>query len=1500
MKLTDLTNKNQLKTDENIMTESILFSVHKGTTFLLKALVNTSVSAVLLATGLTSAWASKTIYETNNYTKATHEEMVEDMRVKVLGGSIAVNRYYRVVKQRTIDADGNVLYVGVSGATGAFSGNSLRGRAGSVSRSTGGGSASGSASAIDVGQANASYGVWQFHRKWHDLVFLDRDLSTFNIVASAHINGDGGSGGGASLNGSTYEPKDPVESGGAKYIDRNDFVYIKKPGSDYYEYQHNGADLRITEIDGGYRWSNRRGDWVEYNDKGKATRSGDRNDVSITLVRNSEGYISQYKDHLGRVVLTYSYVGNKPVRVEDYTGRRVSYDWDGNYLKKVTTTRGHDWSYDYEAVGNNVVLTKKTDPENQTFTYNYEMSGGGYIAVSNSNGNISTLGDATSVASFVNNGGGGGSYASGRSIAVPSMLMHTAKVYPDGKRQRYQYFYDQDSKTYTLIETDSDGYERERWFDLDGQTQQQFKGGLLANKRIRNGRTAVATDAYGNKTTTQYTRWEAIASITHPDGSSKSYQYMANYNFPTLEVDEIGVKTKHEYDDKGNRIKTIKDFGSNDERVIEFAYDEYGQLKVERYLGRDATPTIEIKYDYDDYGNVVKHTDAKGHITQYNNFNVIGQHQEMIDGRGNSWKYEYDAQGNIVKEITPQGFITQYTYDNLHRLASKVDAELRQTTYAYDSRDNQITQTNNLGDSRINTYRFDKKVLTERDESNQLRAYRYDRSGRLIETTDGVGNLTVLTYERGDELAGSRVQKVTTPNNLVFYKYDERNRRIQQRVASTITKDDGLENRTVTEYSKRSERLKVIDGNDNVTTYVYNRHQQLIEETNSEQETVKYGYDVRGNLLTVTDAEQRMTQYEYDNNNNKVAEIRPMGERQTYAYNANDGLVVKTDFNGNVANYSYDSDNRIATLSNTKAGDSSPERTVTYSFDKSNRDLGYNDGVTSTVYQLDGLGRQKQQTTTFINAGFSKVLKTDYYPNSQIKTRTDAENTPTLYTYDGAGKLKSIQIATAGTILIDDYEGNLPSTISYPGGTKRTQEYDGLARLKQILVKNNADNTLMDYQYGFDNVGNITYRNTQQGNFTYGYDNAYRITSANQPNSFGNQTYSYDKNGNRKTQDKAGADISYAHNENHELNQIIEGTITSLLVYDDNGAIMQQQSDSQTQSYTYNSYARIAEIQQGASSLTTLASYRYDAMSRRVVKNVDGNSTYFLYTESGLCGEYDSNGNLIRGYVYQPEGYFLTYPLAMKMSNVNSNSTDYVYSYYQNDYIGTPQLLIQISGEVVWQGDYDVFGQITETNTIVKNPLRFPGQYQDSETGLYYNWNRYYTPELGRYITNDPIGLDGGLGVFVYSKNNPNLEFDPKGLKPPVNPERLPPRYRPDSVKDRKPPMTDFRPGGPEDVRGQLYPHPDIPRNELTDAGNYNFGYAGAVHCWPLEVLLLIGDWVQFAGGKQENCKPNEFFLIYLYLTKRPPCWPKDNPRDASMIREGYNDFMRENPCACQ
>ena len=118
---------------------------------------------------------------------------------------------------------------------------------------------------------------------------------------------------------------------------------------------------------------------------------------------------------------------------------------------------------------------------------------------------------------------------------------------------------------------------------------------------------------------------------------------------------------------------------------------------------------------------------------------------------------------------------------------------------------------------------------------------------------------------------------------------------------------------------------------------------------------------------------------------------------------------------------------------------------------------------------------------------------------------------------------------------------------------------------------------------------------------------------------------------------------------------------------------------------------------------------------------------------------------------------------ASAKSNVSSGDSVKLY-YYINDHLGTPQRLVGENHQTVWEAEYSAFGQANISVELVKQNHRFPGQYFDQESELHYNWHRYYDPELGRYITSDPIGLQGGMNTFGYAYQNPLMYSDPLGL----------------------------------------------------------------------------------------------------------------------------------------
>jgi len=132
-------------------------------------------------------------------------------------------------------------------------------------------------------------------------------------------------------------------------------------------------------------------------------------------------------------------------------------------------------------------------------------------------------------------------------------------------------------------------------------------------------------------------------------------------------------------------------------------------------------------------------------------------------------------------------------------------------------------------------------------------------------------------------------------------------------------------------------------------------------------------------------------------------------------------------------------------------------------------------------------------------------------------------------------------------------------------------------------------------------------------------------------------------------------------------------------------------------------------------------------------------------------------------YLYTPDSHT---PLAIKDSNLGVLHID-------TDHLGTPKAAYEHeSGEQIWHTEQDVYGKTKHGHTEKNHPktgipaqvnLRFQGQYEDVETGLYYNLNRYYDPSTGRYINHDPIGMSGGLNLYQYCPN-PVEWVDPLGL----------------------------------------------------------------------------------------------------------------------------------------
>ncbi|MDP2869408.1 MAG: RHS repeat-associated core domain-containing protein [Methyloversatilis sp.] len=304
--------------------------------------------------------------------------------------------------------------------------------------------------------------------------------------------------------------------------------------------------------------------------------------------------------------------------------------------------------------------------------------------------------------------------------------------------------------------------------------------------------------------------------------------------------------------------------------------------------------------------------------------------------------------------------------------------------------------------------------------------------------------------------------------------------------------------------------------------------------------------------------------------------------------------------------------------------------------------------------------------------------------------------------------------------------------------------------------------------YEYDEVGNLKTLSSPRGTRTYTYDEVDRLDT--EAGFTGSRNHAYDVNGNRTT-DAASAPgtpttATYTSNTNRIVT--INGAAVSL---DAAGQI----TNDGLNSYTWDDAGRLKSVSRAGQLRAT---YHYDHKHRRTRKvstaaAPQGAKTivYHYDDRDRLMAETSDTGVPIRSYAWADENLISQVEYAP-----NATSTGYDIArilYFELDQLGTPRQARERVGTIVWRWESDGYG----TSPANEDPdgngqpttvnLRFPGQYFDEESGLHYNWHRYYVPRLGRYLSSDPIGVAGGNNTFAYVLGNPLSYTDPRGLEWP-------------------------------------------------------------------------------------------------------------------------------------
>ena len=643
---------------------------------------------------------------------------------------------------------------------------------------------------------------------------------------------------------------------------------------------------------------------------------------------------------------------------------------------------------------------------------------------------------------------------------------------------------------------------------------------------------------------------------------------------------------------------------------------------------------------------------------------------------------------------------------------------------------------------------------------------------------------------------GRKVSETAPSGGVTSYTYDDSNR---------LT----LQSSPMTSNSQKSEKKYTYDNNGNVKTesiktnlagsstatyrtteYSYDARNNLVKVQNGSGSNVtytEYEYDGVGNLLKEKAANgQNVTSYTYDSQNRAILMKDPMGMTERYLYDTAGNMVTKYDRNGTELRYDYDAMNRI-TKEYAKAGNSEVLKS-TYSYNGMNRLAEMNDGKTSISYQYNENnmlentyvyqnGRKYQIFTGYDSRGnltmkyVFQYIKSEYveedkivyeytydnnnnltnvkysdrdeglqtkdlvtytYNNMDNVAKETRGNITTDYTYNMAGLVTGMTNKNGSSVISTysntyNYDGNVAKAVE--NGNTTTYTYDYMNRLVS------EDNIYKKYEYEYDGAGNrirmeCNDKNYEDSGTEYTYDKNNRLIeevefvySADEKHI---TDYKYDKNGNMLTKVKSIADTT-----SYERKQSLGIKTASEL-----------SKEQESEYFTYNVFNQLKEYRDTEG---TSAKYEYMPNNYRYEKTVGGVKTRFLWDGDYVIGELDSTGNISKKYFYGKD-----------MISDNSGN-NYVY-----DIHGSVTNVLNSSGTKTETYEYNAFGR-DEKSTInsISNPWQYCGEYKDNGTGLIYLRNRYYDPETGRFINEDPIRSGGNW--YSYASQNPVMFVDSSG-----------------------------------------------------------------------------------------------------------------------------------------
>jgi RHS repeat-associated protein len=851
-----------------------------------------------------------------------------------------------------------------------------------------------------------------------------------------------------------------------------------------------------------------------------------------------------------------------------------------------------------------------------------------------------------------------------------------------------------------------------------------------------------STDEGGHLTTYWRDTNKRVAQINYPDGGYETFSYNSFGEIETHRMTSGGIET-FTYDSNNGLKQTYRDPDHDP-------------------INQTANPTA--RYQYDALGRLHGVTDARGGYsgdpahTTTTDYNQRGQVTTLTHPGGSFITYGYDAYGNrtLVRDELSHGTI--FDYDDYGRVIKVTDPLTHFTTISYApwSGIGSYSHTTN------SVYRITSPLLKLTDfdyDANFRRAYVRKGSGSV----DDDGG-TYFGYDYAGNLTSVRDPR----QNTTTFAYDERNRR------ASVT--DALTHPTAIEYDAAGHPAKTIRADSSYSRAEYDSMNRVIDTYGFANEHTHYERDAAGNIRRLVDPKPATYLLDYDTMNRKRGITYPVdatgvSRSETWRYDIAGNMDQYTNPAGQIKTLGYDTRNRFINSSwnagggpalglgyydNSQLGiivTNNGETTVVFGYDDANRQTWEEQTVAGFPTRRVETPRDSDGNRSSLNVPGWYALQYDYTQRNQLWHIKDGGGTQWFtYTYDLAGNMTKRQ---------DVFPGGVNDSLNIPSAN-----YDAINRPTLWENTGAGDAWFARSHYQYDNLNRevATWRDEQGGKGEwFGYDptgqltgvsyNADGVSSGNPQNA--SRTVSYTPTAdklNRSSMNDNGDVSDYTPNALNQYENVAGGSFS----YDGNFNL------TGTGGFyaTYNSANQATSIYGGEDE----GDFVYDGLGRCVKRTVDWETTLITYDGWKPIVEWDAWDNFLAWNVYGFGADEILWRHHISFGDLR----------YHSDRHGNIIALLDNNGNGIEKYTYDAFGdpEVTDWSgdnerdgSWYGNRFMFQGREYIAELGLYDFRNRFYYPELGRFLQSDPMGFGAGdNNLFRYCGGDPVNRNDPTGF----------------------------------------------------------------------------------------------------------------------------------------